>query len=338
MKQEDMLLSESMQCIAALRNADGSRSHFQEQDNSPATEHRSPQKPPQRIALWQAAIRPRTLTIAVTPVIVGTMLAGLEVMPLAWDAFIGALVVSILIQMGTNLLNDVADFERGGDQPDRIGPVRVTAAGWLSPQEVRKASMICFALATIGGGYLVWLGGWPILVLGMLSLIAGYHYSGGRAPIAYTPLGEIFVFVFFGLGAVAGSYYLQTQSVSSGAMIAGAIVGLQAAAVLMVNNYRDRHADAAIGRRTLAIFVGPDLSRLVYAMLMIAPFLLLLAQADAVPIARNLWLPLLVAPIAGYLIFRFWRDAPGPSFNVLLGRTAQIQILFAALLCIGLYF
>jgi 1,4-dihydroxy-2-naphthoate polyprenyltransferase len=337
MKQEDMLLSESIEGVAVLRNADGSNSLYREQSESAPAPTYSPSKLSPRLDLWQKAIRPRTLTIALTPVIVGTMLAGLEVMHIAWDAVGMALVVSILIQIGTNLHNDVADFERGGDQPDRMGPVRVTAAGLLNAHEVHKAAMVCFAMATVGGGYLVWLGGWPILLLGVLSLIAGYHYSGGSRPIAYSPLGEVFVFLFFGLGAVAGSYYLQTQTVSLAAVLAGSIVGLQAAAVLMVNNYRDQQADAAIGRRTLAICVGQFLSRWIYALLMIAPFVILLPLQAALPTVYYLTVPLLSAPLVAYSILKFWRAPPGPDFNILLGRTAQAQALFAALLCIGLY-
>ncbi len=318
MKNQDLLLSVPMEYVAA-------------------TEQSSQEKPGNRLSLWRKAIRPRTLTIAVTPVIVGTVLAGMDVVQIAWDAFLVALVVSILIQIGTNLYNDVADFERGGDQPERIGPLRVTAAGWISAKEIKKAAMYCFLLAIFGGVYLVWLSGWPILVLGVLSLIAGFYYSGGSRPIAYTPLGEIFVFLFFGLGAVAGSYFLQTDSVSISAILAGAILGLQAAAVLMVNNYRDQQADSAVGRRTLTICVGMGLSRLIYAFLMVAPFLLLHPLQHLLPESGHLWAPLLAAPVAGYLIVCFWHDSPGPGFNSLLGRTAQMQALFAFLLCIGIY-
>lgn len=286
-------------------------------------------RPTGRLSIWHAAIRPRTLSLAVTPVIAGTWLAGLEVTHMAWDAFVVALIVASLIQIGTNLHNDAADFERGGDQPDRLGPVRVTAAGWLSAEDVHKAARLSFALAILGGGYLVWLYGWPIALLGLASLIAGYLYSGGPKPISYTPLGEVFVFLFFGLVAFVGSYYLQTRSVSDGAMILGAVFGLQAAAVLMVNNYRDFDADRAVGRRTLAICAGRPLSRFIYALLMLAPFALLLPL--------QMYVPLLGLPVAFYLIVRFWLEQPGEKFNILLGRTAQMQVLFAALLCTGFY-
>ena len=156
------------------------------------------------------AARPRTLSLSITPVVVGTALAYATEGRLHWPAMLAALTASMLIQIATNLHNDAADFQRGGDGPDRIGPPRVTAFGLLAGSTVNRAAYACFALAALIGCYLIWVGGWPIFLLGVLSILSGWAYTGGPFPIAYTPLGELFVIVFFGLGAVGGTYWLCT--------------------------------------------------------------------------------------------------------------------------------
>ena len=165
-------------------------------------------------SIWLAAIRPKTLSLSLTPVIVGTALAYADTGSIAWLPGIGALLAAALIQAGTNLHNDVSDFESGTDTAERLGPLRATAQGWIEPGKVRAAYMFSFAMAFILGIYLVFVGGWPILALGLLSLAAAVAYSAGPYPISSYPVGELFVFVFFGLAAVAGSYYLQTLALS----------------------------------------------------------------------------------------------------------------------------
>lgn len=235
----------------------------------------TPTNPPTGWYLWWIAIRPRSLSISATPVLVGTALAVAEGATANGLAMLAALCCAMLIQAGTNLHNDAADFESGNDQPDRVGPHRVTAEGWANPARVRRAATISFSLAFTLGIYLVALGGWPILLAGLVSLIAGWSYSGGSRPVSHSPLGELIVLLFFGLLAVSGSYWLQLGAWSPNALLAGLVVGLPAAAVLLINNYRDLECDLRGGRRTLVSVLGRRHSRLLYLALMLLPFAVL---------------------------------------------------------------
>ena len=279
---------------------------------------------------WIAAVRPRTLPVAVAPVIVGTCLAWADGYAISLAVMLAAMLAATTIQIGTNLHNDVADFERGGDDPStRLGPRRATAEGRLAPAAVQSAARLSFSLAALSGAYLVFTGGWPILVVGVLSIVAGYSYSGGPRPISYTPLGELFVWLFFGVVAVAGSYYLHALDITPRAVIAGAILGLPAAAVLAVNNYRDLDNDRSVGRSTFAVAFGRRASCIEYALLMLLPFVALPALATLSSVWG--WLPFAVLPWALLLVRRFWSDEPGPRFNVLLASTAKFQLALSAL-------
>jgi 1,4-dihydroxy-2-naphthoate octaprenyltransferase len=279
-------------------------------------------------------MRPRTLTIAVSPVFVGSALAWGEGASPVWLPLLAALGCAVLIQVGSNLHNDAADFVRGADQPGRVGPLRVTAAGWASPAAVRYAAGSCLAGALLLGLYLVAVGGWPILLAGVASLLAGWSYSGGRYPISHTPLGELFVLVFYGLVAVAGSHWLQMGAPSPAAWLAGMAVGLPAAAVLLVNNYRDLEDDVRNGRRTLAARLGRRRSRLAYAALMLAPYavLPLLAWSGR----QGAVLGFLALPLSVSLIRRLYRSPLGPPLNPLLAGTAQAGFILGVLLALGL--
>ena len=287
-----------------------------------------------QLKIWLLATRPRTLTLSLAPVAVGAALALAASGGLRWSAVVVALLASALIQIGTNLHNDAADFFRGGDGPDRIGPTRVVAAGLIDARTVERAAAGCFAGAAFCGFYLVWLGGPPILALGLVSILCGWLYSSGPKPIAATPFGELFVIAFFGLGATCGTYYLTAGRLDAVAFFGGAALGLFAAAVLLVNNHRDRIADARNGRRTLAILLGPRGSAVLYAALMLTPFLLLFPIA-ALLSSRAVLLALAATPLSLWLIRRFFREPPGPGFNLILAATAQCQAGFALLLCIG---
>ena len=287
-----------------------------------------------QLKIWLLATRPRTLTLSLAPVAVGAALALAASGGLRWSAVVVALLASALIQIGTNLHNDAADFFRGGDGPDRIGPTRVVAAGLIDARTVERAAAGCFAGAALCGLYLVWLGGPPILALGLVSILCGWLYSSGPKPIAATPFGELFVIAFFGLGATCGTYYLTAGRLDAVAFFGGAALGLFAAAVLLVNNHRDRIADARNGRRTLAILLGPRGSAVLYAALMLTPFLLLFPIA-ALLSSRAVLLALAATPLSLWLIRRFFREPPGPGFNLILAATAQCQAGFALLLCIG---
>jgi 1,4-dihydroxy-2-naphthoate polyprenyltransferase len=285
---------------------------------------------------WLTAIRPRTLPVAVVPVMVGKTLAWHEVGALSGLILAATLLAAVLIQVATNLHNDVADFERGADDPGtRLGPRRATAEGWLSPAQVRRGALLAFAGAGSVGLWLAWQGGWPILAIGVASIACAWAYSGGARPIAYSSLGELFVWLFFGVAAVAGSYYLQVGRFDAIAVIAGALLGMPAAAVLVVNNYRDLENDKRAGRRTFAVVFGARSSRIEYGALMLLPFLLLppLALAGGAG-----WLmPLLAAPWAAVLVRRFATQPAGPVFNELLADTARLQFAFGALICAGLF-
>jgi 1,4-dihydroxy-2-naphthoate polyprenyltransferase len=285
---------------------------------------------------WMMASRPHTLTIAVNPVLVGCALAWAETGHIDVVWMLLAMLGALLLQTGTNLDNDVSDFQRGTDRAGRLGLPRATALGLLSAGQVRFASRACFVLATAVGLVLSWRGGWPIFVAGLASAAAAMAYSGGPRPISYTPFGDFVVWLFFGLVAVGGSYYLQTLRLSPGVLVAATMVGLPAVAVLVVNNYRDLDPDRQVGKRTLAVCLGRSFTRAEYALLMLAPFALLAVLAQLTRIGPTLLLPLLALPMAIGLVRRFWLEIPGPAFNRLLARTAKFQVLFSLLLSIAI--
>ncbi|MFO1434193.1 MAG: 1,4-dihydroxy-2-naphthoate octaprenyltransferase [Candidatus Competibacteraceae bacterium] len=286
---------------------------------------------------WLLAIRPKTLSVAVVPVLVGCTLAWIEQGTLNWLVMGVTLLAASLIQIGTNLHNDAADFERGADSSaTRLGPARATAQGWLSAAQVKRGAALCFSAAFLCGCYLVWVGGWPIVAIGLAAIASGLAYTGGPRPVAYSSLGELFVWLFFGLAAVTGSYYLQTGVLSSGAVLAGALLGMPAAAVLVVNNYRDLDNDRQVGKNTLAVRLGRRVSQIEYKLLMLLP-LALLPLFQMLGFSGFSWLPpLLVLPWALKLVARFCLETPGPVFNRLLVATAQLQLAYGLLLCLGL--
>ncbi|WP_150429895.1 1,4-dihydroxy-2-naphthoate polyprenyltransferase [Dechloromonas sp. CZR5] len=281
---------------------------------------------------WLLACRPKTLSVSLSPVLVGTAIAWHDTHTLLWLPLLAAALGAAFIQIGTNLFNDVGDFLRGTDTPGRLGPRRATAEGWLTPGMVKAGAWFSFALAFLCGIYLVRHGGWPIVAIGLASLAAGWAYTGGPKPIAYGPLGELFVFVFFGLVAVGGSYYLQTLSLTPTALLAATLVGIHAAAVITVNNYRDHDGDKAHGKNTLAVRLGRPATRHVYTLEMLAPYALLPALGG---LGWPAALPLLSLPLALRLIARFHREPPGPVFNPILAATAGLQLVFACLLALA---
>ena len=279
--------------------------------------------------IWLLGMRPRTLTMAAVPVTVGAVLAWAGGAIPAWITFIMTLGCALLIQIGTNLFNDANDGERGADGPDRIGPLRITGAGLAKPKQVRRAALACFVAALTAGLYLVFVGGMPILLVGLASLVSGYAYSSGRRPLSHGPLSEVYVIVFFGLVAVAGSYYLQSGQFPDGAiLLTGIAIGCYAAAVLLVNNLRDTAADLRAGRKTLAGRLGTRATQLLYGFLVLVPFLLL-AVAWGVQALGIAWLSL---PVGLWLALRFARMPVGPGMNAQLGRTALLQVLVGTLL------
>jgi 1,4-dihydroxy-2-naphthoate polyprenyltransferase len=284
---------------------------------------------------WIMAARPRTLSLSMTPVAVGAALAWATDGKFNALVTLAALMGSMFIQLGTNLHNDAVDSERGGDGRDRVGPPRATASGLLNAAAVKRGAAACFAASAFMGAYLIYVGGWPILLLGVLSIASGWAYTGGPFPIAYTPLGELFVVTFFGVGAVCGTYWLCAAYLSSAAIEAGLAFGFLAGAVLVVNNYRDAEADARVGRRTLAIVAGPQVTIWIYAGLLLIPFALLPVLGHELPNV-HVWPVLATLPLALMLIYRFSHERHGRGFNRILIQTAQLQFLFGLLLCFGL--
>ena len=286
--------------------------------------------------LWLMAIRPRTLTIALSPVLVGTALAWTGGGSVDLWLFVVIMIAAVLIQTGTNLHNDAADA--GADGAGRIGPPRVSGLGLLTAREVRLAAWAAFAMAAVLGLWLVWRGGWPIALVGLLSILSGAAYSGGPRPISHTPMGELFVIAFFGVAAVAGTYYLQTGVLTARALVAGLIVGLPAAAVLLVNNTRDMEQDRAAGRLTLAIRIGKPRAAWVFAALVGLPYVLLVLPWPGFESisGRMLWPAFLTAPYAAWLARQFFVRPAGEYFNLLLVNTAKLQFALSVLICVSL--
>jgi len=281
--------------------------------------------------IWLLGMRPRTLTMAAVPVAVGAALAWAGGADPAWITFVATLACAVLIQIGTNLFNDANDGERGADGPDRIGPVRITGSGLAKPRQVRRVAIACFVAALVAGLYLVVVGGVPIFVIGLASLVAGYAYSSGRRPLSHGPFGEVYVIVFFGLVAVAGSYYLQIAQLPDDAVsLTGIAIGCYAAAVLLVNNLRDTEADLRAGRKTLAGRLGQRSTQWLYGFLVLVPFPML-AAAWGTQALGLVWLAL---PVCLWLAVLFARMPVGPGMNAQLGRTALVQVLVGALLIV----
>jgi 1,4-dihydroxy-2-naphthoate octaprenyltransferase len=323
-----------------VREYPGNRFHEQAghrmTDRTPTSASVAAAATPTPLRAWWAAARPATLSIAVVPVVVGTALAWRDAGTIDWIVAVVALTAAMLIQIGTNLFNDVGDYERGADLPDRLGPPRATAMGWLPAADVRRAAATSFGLAMVLGAYLVSVGGWPIFAIGLASVAAGIAYTGGPRPIAYTASGEIFVMVFFGLLATAGSHFLQTGRLSGAALVAGAMLGALAAAVLVVNNYRDLDSDAQAGKVTLAVRIGPAATRVEFAVLLAVPFMLLPLLGMLTQAGAWLVLPLAVAPFGAALAAALWRAPITAAINVFLERTAQLELAFGLLLAIAL--
>ena len=286
------------------------------------------------LRIWAMAARPRTLPAAIAPVLVGTALAGSEgqFRPLA---FCAALVGSIFIQIGTNLSNDYSDARRGADTEERLGPVRVTAGGLAPPRKVLVATWLAFAIAVAAGAYLIALVGWELLAVGAASILAGVLYTGGPRPYGYEGLGELFVFGFFGVVAVTGSYYVQTEELSWLVLGLSVPVGLLAAAILVVNNIRDLDTDRRAGKRTLAVRLGRDRARRLFVLTVTLPFAIVVALA-AIDARPELALALLAAPLVPSLVRTVSSRTDGPSLNGALARCGALLALFSLLLSAGL--
>jgi 1,4-dihydroxy-2-naphthoate octaprenyltransferase len=287
------------------------------------------------VRIWIMAARLRTLPAAVAPVLVGTSLAlGADHFhPLA---FVAALFGALFIQVGTNLSNDYSDARRGADTEDRLGPVRVTAGGLVPPSQVLLATYVSFGLAIGCGAYLVAVAGPELLAVGAASILAGVLYTGGPRPYGYEGLGEVFVFLFFGVVAVAGSYFVQVQDLPWEAFVSAVPVGLLASAILVVNNVRDLETDRRAGKRTLAVRLGRERTRTLYTAMLACAFL-------AAPLpwllgSMRAWLlaPWLALPLARRLVGVVRTRTDGPALNGALAGTGALQLVFCLLFSAGI--
>jgi len=284
--------------------------------------------------IWMLATRPKTLPAAAAPVVVGTAVAIAEGAFAAGPA-LAALLGALLLQIGSNLANDVFDYKKGADTSARLGPTRVTQAGFLSPRQVLTGMWLTFGLAALIGLYLIWVGGWPIIAIGVLSIAAAIAYTGGPFPLGYHGLGDLFVFIFFGLAAVCGTYYVQAGTVSGLAWLAAVPVGGLIVNILVVNNLRDIESDRAAGRRTLAVRLGVRGAQVEYLLWLVVayavpPLLGLFGLASGWLMLTWLSLPAALSPTR--LVLR----EQGRILNQALAGSARFALIYSLLFAVGL--
>ena len=279
------------------------------------------------LGIWVAGARPRTLPAAVAPVLVASALAG-SAFNLVTACL--ALLVSLALQVGVNYANDYSDGIRGTDN-DRIGPVRITADGLASPARVRNAAFIAFFVAACAGLALAFETSWWLIAVGAVCIAAAWGYTGGKNPYGYMGLGEIFVFIFFGLVATVGTFYVQVDAITGQSILAGTIVGSLACAILVINNIRDRAKDAVVGKRTMAVRIGDRRSRAFYTFLVTIPYLLVAGFGTP-------WvaLTLLTLPMTISILKPLWSGAAGAGLIPLLGKTGKLQMVFCLALSLAL--
>jgi 1,4-dihydroxy-2-naphthoate polyprenyltransferase len=287
--------------------------------------------------IWLMAARPRTLPAAIAPVLVGTAAAIERVGELPRvGAFIAALIGSIFIQIGTNLANDYSDAKRGADTVDRLGPVRVTAAGLVAPRSVLVATWVAFGVAVACGIYLATVAGWVILVIGAASILAGVLYTGGPRPYGYAGLGELFVFLFFGLVAVNGSYYVQLEELGWLPFGLSISIGCLATAILVVNNIRDIDTDRRAGKRTVAVRLGREATRNLYRALILVAYVALPITLLATDGPGWAALGAVSAPLAIPAARPVLTRVDGPSLNRALAKTGALLAAFSLTVSAGL--
>ncbi len=281
---------------------------------------------------WLLAARLRTLPASIAPVFVGTALAAREG-HFQWLPFLATLLAAVLLQVGANYANDVFDFLKGADK-DRQGPTRATQSGLVTPRQMLMGTAIVFGLATLIGIYLVWVGGGVILAIGLFSIVAAVAYTAGPFPLAYNGLGDAFAFLFFGVIAISGTYYLQAARFSALVLAASLPTALLVMNIITVNNLRDIDTDRAAQKRTLAVRIGDRATRTEYTISTVVAYLIpvLLALITA----QWLWvLPLLSIPVAWRLTRDLWKTPRSPALNAILGRTSQLNLIFSVLFSLG---
>jgi 1,4-dihydroxy-2-naphthoate octaprenyltransferase len=289
---------------------------------------------PQGWKIWWLAARPRTWPAAIVPVLVGSAIGARSDQFQVWP-FIAALLASLLIQIGTNYANDLFDYLKGADR-QRQGPTRAVQSGLVTPRQMRNAVIIVFGSAALLGTYLIFVGGWPIAVIGALSILAGIAYTGGPYPLAYHGLGDLFAFLFFGVIAVTGTTYIFTHEFTLLSFIASLPVALLVTAIIVVNNLRDIPTDAAVGKRTFAVMIGDRNTRYEYTICMLGAYLFPIALAALSGSSGWWWLPFCTLPRALQLTRTVLRGQAGPVLNKTLGQTAQLHLWFGIALSLSI--
>ncbi|NCP88248.1 MAG: 1,4-dihydroxy-2-naphthoate polyprenyltransferase [Anaerolineae bacterium CG_4_9_14_3_um_filter_57_17] len=283
---------------------------------------------------WLDAARPRTLPAAAAPVLIATALAWRDGV-FYFPAALACLLISLLMQIGANLSNDLFDHERGADTPNRLGPTRVTASGLISPQQMRLATTLVFGLAAVLGLYLFFLRGWVVLALGIAIVLAALAYTGGPFPYGYYGLGDVFVFLSFGLAAVCGTYFVQAGTLTLGAIYAAIPPGTLIINILVVNNTRDIETDRAAKKRTLAVWLGREAMQTEYLLCLLIAYLVPLGMWALRLTSAGVLLTLFSAPLA-IAVYREFSSAEGRAFNLTLARSAQLALIFSLLFAAGL--
>lgn len=290
---------------------------------------------PNPLSSWFLAVRPKTLIAGIIPVLVGSFMPGLSFAEVDWNVLVAALLVSILMTIGVNLVNDALDCKKGADTAQRIGPVRVTQSGLLSEQQVLGAAFFVLSLSLLAGFPLILKGGSPLLAFIVLSILFSYLYTGGPYPLSYHGLGEIFVILFYGFGAVLATYYLQAGTLTLDAFVGSLQIGLLATVMISINNLRDIVEDTQTGKKTLAVRFGIDFAKWEITILIVLPFLLNFYwyfAHDFLPF----FLPSSALLIAVNLIRGIWKHAPSKLYNRFLGEASLLLALFGLLLTLGI--
>jgi 1,4-dihydroxy-2-naphthoate polyprenyltransferase len=288
---------------------------------------------PGRVKVWLLAARPKTLSAAVVPVMIGTALAAHEPPGITWWVFFCALAGAVLIQVATNLINDVIDFRKGADTVERLGPTRVTQAGLISAESVMQGAWLCLFGAALFGIPLIYRGGWPVIVIGLASIAAAYAYTGGPYPLAYHGMGEIFVMIFFGLVAVGGTFYIHSLQLTPSAILGGVAAGALSTVLLVVNNLRDIETDRRSNKRTLVARFGETFARAEITTFVLVAFV----AVTAIAVRRELWWILvtwLAAPLGVLLVLRVLQSR-GAELNRSLAMAGALQWLFGILFVLG---
>jgi len=290
--------------------------------------------PPGPLKVWLLAIRPKTLPAAAASVIVGTVLAWYDGLFSAGPA-LAALAIALLLQIGSNLANDVYDDERGADTADRLGPLRVTQSGLLSRKQVKTGMKVVLLTALVIGFYLTWVRGPMVLVIGVAAMVAAVAYTGGPWPLGYHGLGEVFVFLFFGVTAVVGTYWVQAGGTSPAAWLMSVPLGLLITAIIVVNNLRDIEQDRVAGKRTVAVRIGVRFTRLEYALCVIGAYACV-ALGVVLQILPALALVSWLSAPLGLITWRIVSTQAGAPLNRALALTGQTTLLFSVLFALGM--